>query len=142
MAALSDYTEAQIANHMFRSDTFSKPSMLAIALLGAPAVDADTGNFGGKEVGSSGAYVRYTIGPPGNVHFNAPTVGGLIDNTSGFTWPQATRDWGWISGIAIVDSFGWGSGNVLMHGSLTTPKFIASGDTFRIQQGDLDITLA
>ena len=152
MAALSDFSEAQLLRHLYMSSTFPKPPMLALALMGSPALDADSGNFGGtvgqltggtgRELAKTGAYQRYEIGPPGDVHFNAPGAAGLIDNTSGYTWPQATSNWGWISGVAIMDSILYSTGNIIMHGSLTTAKQIASGDTFRFQTSDLDISLA
>jgi hypothetical protein len=34
------------------------------------------------------------------------------------------------------------SGNLLVHGSFTTAKTIASGDVLKIATGDLDITAA
>lgn len=150
MAALSDFIEAQLINHIFRGSTYPKPNMLAIALCGSPALDSDSGNFGGtvgqltghtgRELFKTGDYRRYEVGPPADIHFTAPGADGITDNASGFTWPQATSNWGWISGIAIVDSTLYGSGSVLMHGALTTAKQIASGDTFRVQTGDCDIT--
>lgn len=152
MSALSDFYEQQLINHVFRGATHPKPNMIAIALLGSPALDADSGNFGGtvgqltghtgREIFKTGGYVRYEVGPPADIHFDAPGAAGATQNASGYTWPQATSNWGWISGVAIMDSVLYGTGNIIMHGSLTTPKQIASGDTFRIQTGDLDITFA
>ena len=43
MAALSDYLESKLLNHLFRSTPFSKPSGIAIALTSAVPLDSDSG---------------------------------------------------------------------------------------------------
>ena len=35
MAAFSDYLEAQLLNHIFRADSFQKPSNVSVALTGS-----------------------------------------------------------------------------------------------------------
>ena len=43
MAALSDYLESQLLNHLFRSGTLDKPTKIAIALTSGVPLDSDTG---------------------------------------------------------------------------------------------------
>ena len=44
MASMSDYLESGVINHIFRNDTFSKPSNISVALLSSLADDSDTGS--------------------------------------------------------------------------------------------------
>ena len=150
MSAMSDYLEAALLNHIFRSATFSKPSNMAIALTTGIPLDAHTGSYTSPTLPevSGGSYTRYTALTVNDAHWNAPSdsAGGkLIDNVSGLTWPTATANWDTISGVALVDNNATapqGGGNVLLHGQLTTPKLVQNGDTFKFNAGDLDITFA
>ena len=141
MAAASDFLEAEILKHIFRTGSFTKPTVLAIALCTAAPVDADTGALTSKEVANAGAYARQTLNPL-DANWTAPGVGGLTDNASAITFPVATANWGTVTHVAITDSATYGAGNLLLHGALTTSKVVNTGDTFKFNIGDLDITLA
>ena len=54
--------------------------------------------------------------------------------------PTATGDWGMVSGVIVSDHAS--AGNILLHGSLTTPRDVKNGDVFKFNAGDLDITFA
>ena len=43
MASLSDYLESGLLHHIFRGESFSKPSKIAIALTSGVPQDSDTG---------------------------------------------------------------------------------------------------
>jgi hypothetical protein len=43
-----------------------------------------------------------------------------------------------VSGVIIADAAT--AGNVLLHGPLTTPRDVVSGDVFKFNDGDLDIS--
>lgn len=142
MAAASDYLEAQLINHIFRTGSFAKPAVLAIALCIAAPVDADTGALTGKEVANAGAYARQTLNPL-DANWAAPGVGGLTDNAVAITFPVSTASWGIVTHIAIVDSATFGAGNLLFHGALTTSRNVDSaGIQIKFNIGDLDITVA
>src|SRR3990172_598736 len=141
MAAASDFLEAEILKHIFRTGSFTKPTVLAISLCTAAPVDADTGALTSKEVANAGAYARQTLNPL-DANWTAPGVGGLTDNASAITFPVATANWGTVTHVAITDSATYGAGNLLLHGALTTSKVVNTGDTFKFNIGDLDITLA
>ncbi len=141
----SDYLESGVLDHIFRTSSFSKPSTVAVALTGEVPSDGDDGST--IDEVSGGSYARVDLGAPADADWNAPTLAGPggsghIDNVSAVTFPQATADWGHVSGIAILDSASTGAGNMLMYGSLTTPREILNNDTFEIPAGDLDIYLA
>jgi hypothetical protein len=142
MAAASDYLEGQIRAHIFRTGTFTKPSVLAIALCTAAPTDADTGALTAKEVANAGAYARQTLNPLDANWAAASATDGLTDNASAITFPTATAAWGTVTHVAICDSATYGAGNLLFHGALTTSKVVGINDVFSFAIGALDVTIA
>ena len=142
MASMSDYLEGQLRTHLFRTGSFTKPTVLAVALLTAASADADTGATGGKEVANAGAYARQTLNPLDANWTAASSTDGLTDNASAITFPVATANWGTITHLWIVDSATYGAGNVLFHGALTSSVIINSGGQLIINVGDLNIVWA
>ena len=138
MANASDYLEQAIYNHIFRDDTFAKPTTIAIGL--TTDVPVDSGNYMEINVVSS-AYARIT-NASGDSYWDAHGVAGPGDNTNDITFPTATANWGIVSGVIICDAATPSGGNLLMWGELTTSKTVDSGDTFKFNAGDLDITIA
>lgn len=136
MTSTSDYLEQQIFNHIFRSDTFSKPTTIAIGLCPSPPSDA-----GYTELTNSGNSYARIPNASGNGVWGTHGTGGPGSNSVELSFPTATADWGWISGVIITDSNTYNAGNLLLHGALTTPKFVQNGDTFKFAIGDLDITI-
>jgi hypothetical protein len=135
---MSDYLEAQLLNLIFRTQVAWKPSAIYIALWTATLNDASTGVTAGEV--SGGSYARQQVTQL-DANWNAPGTGGLIDNVNAITFPTATGSWGTITDVAIIDSSS-GAGNILFYGPLTASKVVGSGDTFKFNAGDLDITLS
>ena len=52
----------------------------------------------------------------------------------------ATGAWGTVTHVGVFDASS--SGNLMAWAALTASKTVASGDVFRFDAGDLDITLA
>lgn len=138
---MSDFLEGEVIKHIFRTGSFTKPTVLAIALCTAAPVDADTGALTGKEVANAGAYARQTLNPL-DANWTAPGVGGLTDNASAITFPAATANWGTVTHVAITDSATFGAGNLLLYGTLDVSKVVNNGDTFKFNIGDLNVTMA
>jgi hypothetical protein len=126
MASLSDYFENKIIDHMLRGQPFTPPSTIYLALFTVAPTDAG----GGTEV-SGGGYARqaFTL---------TPASGGTSSNSADIVFPTATADWGTIVAVGIFDAAT--GGNLLMWGNLTTSKTVNSGDTFKINAGDLNIS--
>ena len=141
MAALSDYLESGLLNHVFRNGSFPKPSSVAIALTSGVPVDFDTGStipeLPSGINGSGTGYARILLDRTdvsGNDYwsFSASDLSagsGLIKNAANRVFNTALLDWGWISGIAITDNGAYGSGNLLMHQQLDNPRVIYTGDS-------------
>lgn len=233
MAALSDYLESGILNHLFRNDVFNKPQTIALALTAGIPLDSDDGssiqelasgvsrgtnfistNYARVDLGdpsdesSGGDTVWHTVGLDEtttyevysqeeghagyfyplflnstsaiefegnagalygivtfsntfpNVTFYYPREDGIfasgVDESAGYTsyegngfiknkneilFNTALTDWGWISGIAVLDSAEYGEGNLLMYAELQNPRYVYAGDNIKFDSNSLEIGL-
>lgn len=138
MANFSDYLRNALEDHVFRTSSYSKPGTIAIALCSGVPTSSNTGaNL--PELPNANGYTRWVLGAPAdNVWIR--TAAGVMNNGSGIAWPAASAQWGWVSGIAFLDSATIGAGNVLMQGALSVAKFITQNDVFTIPSGNEVIT--
>ena len=128
MAEFSDYMENKIIEVM-RATTFTAAAAY-VALYTVTPTDAG----GGTEVSVTGtAYARQLAGL-------SVASGGLSSNAADITFPTATADWGTVVACALFDAVT--AGNMYMWSALDANKTVASGDTFKINAGDLDVTVA
>ena len=128
MAALSDYAENEMLDHMLGTGAFSAPANVFLSLWTSDPTDDGSGN----ELSGSG-YVRKDI------NFGAASSG--VATSSGVvTFDTASGSWGSVTHIGIHDAVS--SGNLLFHGALTASKTIASGDIMQIADGAITITAA
>jgi hypothetical protein len=127
MAALSDYLENALIDHLFRDIQHAKPTQLNIGLFtGAPS---DSG--GGTEV-TGGSYARVNHAPGSTNWRNTQNSGtgassgttGVTANLTTITFPTPTANWGVVTHFGIFDQ----SGNLLAQGALTVQKTINNGD--------------
>lgn len=145
MSNASNYLESGILNHIFRAGTFSKPTTW-IAL--TSTVPGETDN------GPTITEIPHTAG---NGYSRIPVTGdnmwsqvfqdgggsGAITNLQTISWSaNAVTDWGWVSGVAILDNSGDAAGNMLFYAALPTPKLVSVPDTFSIPTGNATIRLA
>lgn len=162
MASLSDYLESGLLHHLFRGESFAKPTNIAIALCSGVPSESDTGSTipelpSGTSPTDGTAqkltgYARINLGDPstlGNSRWlydlddhNAGS--GLIKNASTFNFDEgdgsaARVDWGWVSGVAIVDSGEYGTGNLLMYAQLDNPRIIYTGDSVKFDTSTLQV---
>lgn len=122
---LSNYLENKLIDHFLGTTTYTKPSAVYVALYTVAPSDAG----GGTEV-TGGSYARQTA------TFTAASSGATSNDANiDFTgMPAAT-----VVAIGVFDALT--SGNLLLHGTLTTNKTTDAGDTLRIATGDLDISI-
>lgn len=135
MAAMSDFLEVELRKHLFRTGSYTKPTVLAIALFTVAPTDAG----GGTEV-TGGSYVRIDVPPLDANWSGASSTSGLTDNVAEIAFPVATANWGTVVAVGIFDALT--VGNLLFHGTLTTSKVVNTSDQFKFPIGDLDITFA
>lgn len=141
MSALSDFLEVELRKHIFRTGSYTKPTVLRVALATGATTDAQTGATI-TEVANASAYARTGPDPLDANWTGASATDGLTDNAAAITFPTATGSWGTVSHIAIVDSATHGAGNSLLHGALTASKTVGNGDVFQFNTGALDVTFA
>lgn len=143
MPNLSNYGESGVLEHLFRQATLAKP-LISIAL--TATVPTETGTGGNiDEVPHNFGYARQIA--TGNTVWSEPAQdaggSGYIQNNSAITFgPNVTTDWGWVSGVAILDATGNDAGNMLMWGQLTTPKLVSVSDTLTFASGSIIIRLS
>ena len=128
MAEFSNYLEDALINATLRNTTYTSPATVYVSLYTSDPTDADSGT----EV-SGGSYARTSV------TFDAPS-NGVTQNSADVTFPTATASWGTVSHIGVHDAST--SGNLLFHTALDTSKTIDSGDIFKIETGNLTVTLA
>jgi hypothetical protein len=128
MAELSDYLEDRIVNFM-RNVAVTGHAAAYVALYTAAPSDAG----GGTEV-SGGSYARQLAG------LSAPSPAGVSANAADITFPTATANWGTVTHVGLFDAVT--AGNLLMWSPLDVNKTVNDGDTFKINAGDLDVTIS
>ena len=128
MAEFSDFLENKIIDHLLRNQAYTPPATVYVALYTSDPTDADTGT----EV-SGGSYARQAAGL-------SAASGGASSNAADITFPTATADWGTITHVGLRDALT--GGNLLMHSPLDASKTVNNGDTFKINAGDLDVTVS
>ena len=128
MSGFTDYLEDALLKHVFTNTAYTAPTTVYAALF--TVAPSDTG--GGTEV-SGGAYARQSMA------FSVSGTSTLATNSAAVEYPTATADYGTVVAVGIFDAAS--SGNLLAYANLTTSKTVSTGDVFRFNAGDVDITL-
>jgi hypothetical protein len=131
MSEFATYFENAIINLM-RNTSFTEVNVyVALFTDSASTAELEAGTLTNEVAG--GSYARQLAG------LTAPSDG-TSENAADITFPQATADWGTIRYVALMDAAT--SGNILMYSQLDADKVVNNGDTFKINAGDLDVTVA
>jgi len=141
MSQASDYLEGEIRKHIFRTGSFTKPTVLAVALCTSAPTDASTGATL-PEVTNANGYARQTLNPLDANWTAASATDGLTDNAAEISFTASGGNWGTITHFAIVDSATYGAGNVLIWGALDASQVVNDGNTIRFPIGNLNVTIA
>lgn len=141
------------AFQVFSTETNHSGYFYPLYLLQSSAQAADT------SAGGAGVSQTYTFSKTfPNVTFYAPVSidvsgsqtssnyetyegNGFIKNSSQIVFNTALTDWGWVSGVAIIDNSTYGSGNLLMYSQLQNPRFVYTGDNIKFDTNSLEISL-
>jgi hypothetical protein len=145
MAALTNYAEGKILDLLFTNQDWanigdatgiqgsSTDGSFYIALFTADPTDAGTQT---NEANYTG-YARVAV---------ARTTSGwtvssdTVDNDSAITFPECTGGSNTVTHLGVMDAST--SGNMIIHGALSSSLAISSGITPNIPAGDLDVTAA
>ena len=120
MAALTNYTENKIIDHIFRTATFAKPTILYVGLM-LSGTDFEAGTV--TEVTAAG-YARVARNPL-DANWAASTTNGTTSNVATIQFPAATADWGTVTYYGIWDAAT--AGNLLIYSALTNSRNILNG---------------
>ena len=127
--SFTDYLENKLADHLFRTTTFTQPTVLAVSLHTGACSDSSAGT----EV-TGGSYARVSLNPSntnwkgthGTTTGTSSGTGGTISNAVAVTFPAPTASWGVVTHFAIFDAAT--AGNMLVCQALTVSKTINNGD--------------
>jgi len=125
--SLTNTFETTTLTWLFTANSATRPTSWYIGLFTSDPTDTGAA---GTEV-SGGSYARTSA--------SFTISGNEATNSASIEFPEATGSWGTITHIGVMDAST--GGNMIVHSALSTSKTIASGDVFRINAGDLDITL-
>lgn len=124
--SLTNTFETTTLTWLLTTDTATRPTTWYVGLFTDDPTEAGTGT----EI-TGNAYARTVV---------AFTISGnAATNTGAVEFPEATGSWGTITHIGVMTAST--AGTMIVHAALSASKAIASGDVFRINAGDLDITL-
>lgn len=133
MAALSDYLENKLLDHLLGGGDYTPAGTLYVALF--TAAPSDSG--GGTEC-SGGSYARKSVT---NNTTNWPvTSGASKSNGTLISFAAATGSWGTVTHWGIFDASS--GGNLLAWGAMDSSQAVASGDTASFAIGALVINMA
>ena len=128
MAGMTMYLENKIVDHVLRNTPYTGPGTVYVALFTADPTDSgDLSN----ELSGNG-YVRKPV------VFDVPNSGDT-SNTQDIVFDQATGDWNGITHIGLMDAVA--AGNMLFVGPLTSTVNVSTGDSLRIDAGNLVVSV-
>jgi len=133
MGGFSDFLENELLDHVFQCGgaNYSPPANIFVSLSTADPLDTGAG----IAEPAGGAYERADT-----VAANwAVAANGIVTNADDIDFPACTVAWGDITHFGLHDANV--AGNMLAHGSLSTPKTVSAGDTAKFVAGDLVISL-
>tara|TARA_R100000458_G_scaffold46623_1_gene45153 strand:+ start:189 stop:602 length:414 start_codon:yes stop_codon:yes gene_type:complete len=122
MSAMSDYLEQKLIDHLFDADnagSYTPPTTYHIELFKVAVSEDGTG---GTAV-SGGSYARASIAR-GQATWTRS--GNQVSNAGVVSFPVPSATWGTVVAFGVYDAAS--SGNLLLHGTLTTSKTINNGD--------------
>ena len=125
MAALSDYAEVELLDHLLGTTAYTMPTTVYMALYTAAPSDAG----GGTEI-SGNNYARQALS------FGAAASGSAA-NDAAITFTCTGGDWGTVTHFGIFDAAS--AGNLLVHGVLTASREILDGDEQVFAIGDVTV---
>ena len=121
---MTNYLELQLGTHMFRTESFAKPSGLYLGLFTVlPTNDAGEG---GTELATA-SYDRVSYGPS-DAAWSAPVDGnGEFYNLFSVIFPTPQEDWGTVVGWGLFDADLATGGNLLVFSALAANKNVPDG---------------
>lgn len=142
----TNYLSKAILDQAFRGTAFTFPTTMGVALgLNTTTPDGSGANGATNftEPGSGLGYARFSYtSNTTNWPVATGTTNATKSNSVAITFgPNTTTNWGTVAYWGLFDNTTLGAGNLLIYGSLTTPKAVTIGDSPSFAIGALTITL-
>lgn len=121
---MSDYLEQKLIDHLFDADnagSYTPPTTYYVELFKVAVSENGTG---GTAV-SGGSYGRASIAR-GQATWTRS--GNQVSNAGVVAFPVPSGTWGTVVAFGVYDAQALTTGNLLIHGTLTTSKTINNGD--------------
>lgn len=139
MAAISDYLEDKLLDHVLRNTAYTPPTTVYVALFTADPTDAYVVANEVDTTVDDTAYARQSVA------FDAIS-GGVTQNTASVTFPAVVYGSGaapyTATHVGIMDGGTAGAGNLLFHGAIPGSGATRSvGETLTFSAGQLSATL-
>ena len=110
---------------------FTLPMTYYIGLsTSAPAINGT----GVNEPSTDAGYARVKLSSLGE------PVDGVVTNSQAINFNESTASWGTITHFVIYDSATVGEGNLLMYGTLSTPRSVETATIMTIKEGYLSLS--
>lgn len=141
MNSLSDSLENSLLDHLLKATAYTPASDLYIALfVSDPGEVGATGEVPTSVSSVATGYARAKV-TNNATNFPACSISGNPIKTNGvtITFPTATTAWGSVGYWAIYDS-STGTTNMLIHGELSTLRYVAADDSPKIPASSMAIS--
>lgn len=130
MAAMSDYLEKALLDHVLGGAEYASPDNIFVALF--TTAPSDSG--GGTEVSGSG-YSREVV------EFSpAHATNGTASSSDSVSFTASGGAWGTVTHVALFDAVT--DGNMLFHGAIDTPRTVNDGQTLVFDVAEITVILS
>ncbi len=122
-----------VAGNVFGTDT--SPAIPTDYYIGLSTTAPTAAGTNVTEPAAAGGYARVrleSLSEPAN---------GVVTNEAAISFPESTAAWGTVTHFVVYDSANRGSGNLLMFGTLTTPRVVEAATFMTIKAGFLNLSI-
>lgn len=122
-----------VAGNVFNSKT--TPSLPTNYYIGLSSTAPNAGGSGVTEPSTDAGYARVrltSLSEPEN---------GVVTNNQAINFNESTASWGTITHFVIYDSATVGEGNLLMYGTLSTPRSVETATIMTIKEKYLSLSV-
>lgn len=139
MAAMSNYLENKLIDHLLRDQAFTKPANTYVSLhTASPADDASGAEVSGNNyarVAVAAALANWAGTQGAGTTVASSGTNGTTSNNGAITFPTPSGGWGVVTHFGVWDAAT--SGNLLFYGALSVSKTINADDEVSFAAGAL-----
>lgn len=122
-----------VAGNVFNSKT--SPALPTTYYIGLSSSAPNVGGSGVTEPSVDAGYARVRLNS-----LSAPNDG-VVTNSQAINFNESTSSWGTITHFVIYDTAEVGAGNLLMYGTLSTPRSVEAATIMTIKENYLSLSV-